>query len=165
MVRKEDYEVPVWVIDKKLWMESKLIADETYKKPSAYKSMYIAKKYKQLGGKYDESKRGKKKKEQTKEWLKEEWIQVKPFVESKKKIKCGKGGGNKVCRPSKTVEGAEFKDMTIQQILDKWGKKKVMELTNKKLNDMDGRLNWKDGTFKSSEDRDKEAETRKKKSK
>ena len=39
-------------INKKLYEEVKNKADEIYKKPSAYKSGYIVKEYKRLGGKY-----------------------------------------------------------------------------------------------------------------
>lgn len=39
-------------INKKLYEEVKNKADEIYKKPSAYKSMYIQKEYKRLGGEY-----------------------------------------------------------------------------------------------------------------
>ena len=38
--------------DKKLWAKVKKLADETYKAPSAYKSGFMVKKYKELGGKF-----------------------------------------------------------------------------------------------------------------
>ena len=38
--------------DKKLYEQAKEIADKTYKKSSAYKSGFIVKKYKELGGTY-----------------------------------------------------------------------------------------------------------------
>ena len=52
---------------------------------SAYRSMAIVKRYKELGGKY----RGKKLQSQgTTRWLKEQWIQVVPFVTIGKVIPC-----------------------------------------------------------------------------
>ena len=46
--------------DKVLYEKVKKMADEIYKKSSAYKSGYIVKKYKELGGEYiDDKKHGK----------------------------------------------------------------------------------------------------------
>jgi hypothetical protein len=39
-------------LDKKLYEKAKRIADITYDKPSAYKSGFIVKKYKEMGGRY-----------------------------------------------------------------------------------------------------------------
>ena len=39
-------------INKKLYAEIKQVADEKYKTHGAYKSAWIVKKYKELGGKY-----------------------------------------------------------------------------------------------------------------
>ena len=40
--------------DINLYNKAKKKADEVYKKPSAYKSGFIVKKYKEMGGKYKE---------------------------------------------------------------------------------------------------------------
>lgn len=59
--------------DTKLYEKAKQIADEKYKKPSAYKSGFIVKKYKELGGTYS----GKKpQKTGIARWFKEEWKDV-----------------------------------------------------------------------------------------
>lgn len=58
--------------DPKLYAKAKKIADETYAKPSAYKSGFIVQKYKEMGGKYIEDKRPKK----LKQWFKEDWMDV-----------------------------------------------------------------------------------------
>ncbi len=58
--------------DKKLYRLVKLEADEKYKKPSAYKSGYIVKRYKALGGTYSED--GKPK--NLKKWFDEEWKDI-----------------------------------------------------------------------------------------
>ena len=55
-----------------LYAKAKKIADAVYDRPSAYKSGFIVKKYKEMGGKYKED--GKEKK--LTRWFKEEWANV-----------------------------------------------------------------------------------------
>jgi DNA adenine methylase len=55
-----------------LYEKAKQIADETYKKPSAYKSGFIVKKYKELGGTYS----GNKDNKGIGRWFKEEWKDI-----------------------------------------------------------------------------------------
>jgi len=59
-------------LDKKLYEKVKKMADEKYEKPSAYKSGWIVKKYKELGGEYS----GKKTEEGLTQWYKEAWSDV-----------------------------------------------------------------------------------------
>jgi hypothetical protein len=59
-------------LNKALYEKAKKIADETYKKSSAYKSGFIIKKYKELGGKYADD--GKEK--NLKRWFSEEWRDI-----------------------------------------------------------------------------------------
>ena len=59
-------------IDKDLYNKVKLEADKVYSKPSAYKSGFIVKKYKSLGGKYA----GKKENKGLTAWYKEDWMDV-----------------------------------------------------------------------------------------
>jgi hypothetical protein len=56
----------------KLYEKAKKIADEKYKKPSAYKSGFIVKTYKEMGGTYSED--GKEK--PLARWYKENWMDV-----------------------------------------------------------------------------------------
>ena len=58
--------------DKALYEKAKKIADATYKKPSAYKSGFIVKKYKELGGTYSDDKQPK----ELKRWYSEMWKDV-----------------------------------------------------------------------------------------
>jgi hypothetical protein len=58
--------------DPKLYEEVKKYADTIYTKPSAYKSGFIVKKYKELGGTYSEDEQPKK----LKQWFKEGWQDV-----------------------------------------------------------------------------------------
>ena len=43
----------------------------------------------------------------------------------------------------------------MKEIIDKYGKEKVLKLSKKKNRDMEGRLNWTNGTFTSSVKRSK----------
>ena len=58
--------------DQPLYNKVKEYADTIYKKPSAYKSGYIVKKYKELGGVYIDDKKPK----DLKRWFKEKWEDV-----------------------------------------------------------------------------------------
>jgi hypothetical protein len=60
------------VIDKELYDLVKQHADEIYIKPSAYKSGYIVKTYKKLGGRYQDDNKTKN----LKRWFKEKWEDV-----------------------------------------------------------------------------------------
>jgi hypothetical protein len=55
-----------------LYEKAKQIADKTYSKPSAYKSGFIVKKYKELGGTYS----GKKEDKGIGRWFKEDWKDI-----------------------------------------------------------------------------------------
>ena len=58
--------------DKELYEKVKKEADSIYKKPSAFKSGYIVKKYKELGGEYEDDNKPKN----LKRWFKEEWRDI-----------------------------------------------------------------------------------------
>jgi hypothetical protein len=60
--------------DKALYNRVRAMADEVYKKPSAYKSGYIVKKYKELGGEYIDDKQEKT----LKRWFNEKWMNIDP---------------------------------------------------------------------------------------
>ena len=60
------------VLDQKLYNSVKEKANMIYKKPSAYKSGYIVKTYKSLGGKYIDDNDSKN----LKRWFKEKWTDV-----------------------------------------------------------------------------------------
>jgi len=59
-------------LDPKLYQKAKAEADKTYSKPSAYKSGYIVKLYKQMGGQYKDDDHEKK----LKRWFSEKWIDI-----------------------------------------------------------------------------------------
>ena len=60
------------ILNQELYDEVKKQADKIYKKSSAYKSGYIVKQYKELGGKYADD----NKPENLKRWYKEKWQDV-----------------------------------------------------------------------------------------
>jgi len=59
-------------LNKELYEKVKRMADAIYSKPSAYKSGYIVKAYKDLGGKYS----GEKTKEGLTEWFNADWKDI-----------------------------------------------------------------------------------------
>ena len=58
--------------DQKLYAKVKKMADQIYEKPSAYKSGFIVKKYKELGGEYIDDNQPK----ELERWFKEKWMDV-----------------------------------------------------------------------------------------
>jgi len=60
--------------DKTLYEKVKKMADQVYTKPSAYKSGYIVKKYKELGGEYIDDNQSK----DLKAWFKAKWTDINP---------------------------------------------------------------------------------------
>ena len=127
------------ILNPKLYEKAKKEADKVYSRHSAYKSMFISKKYKELGGKY---KTTKKKSGSTDNWTKEEWIQVIPYLTKGEKIVCGLDNKkNKVCRPLKRINSNT--PITINELLKLHKKEDLIKLANRKLKDMDGRIFWK----------------------
>jgi len=134
--------IPDNVLNPRLYKKAKKEADEKFKRPtSAYKSMFISKRYQELGGKY----KGKKK-SLTSRWLKEEWIQVIPYIKNNEKIICGADNRlNKVCRPLKRVD--KNTPITIKELQEIYTDKQILKLANKKVKDMKGRVMWKQNKF------------------
>ena len=127
------------ILNPKLYEKAKKEADKVYSRHSAYKSMFISKKYKELGGKY---KTTKKKSGSTDNWTNEEWIQVIPYLTKGEKIVCGLDNKkNKVCRPLKRINSNT--PITINELLKLHKKQDLIKLGNKKIKDMDGRIFWK----------------------
>ena len=110
--------------------------------PSAYASMWIQREYKKRGGEY----KTKKKEGKTTIWLKEEWIQVIPYVKNGEKIACGsQNKDTKVCRPLNKVN--KDTPLTLPLLLQKHGKSNILKLANMKNKDMKGRVYWKTMIF------------------
>ena len=134
------------ILDKKLYEMAKKDADLKYKVHSAYKSMYIQKKYKELGGRY---KNKKKNIGDTKRWLNEEWVVVSEYLNGNKKIVCGTSEiKKKVCRPLVRIN--KDTPIAIPELLKMHSKKDLLNLARKKQNDMQGRVFWKTLKFRPS---------------
>lgn len=71
-----DLNVPVLYMpiinDKDLYERAKQLANQTYSKPSAYKSMFIQKEYKRLGGTFSDDNKPRN----LTRWKKEKWADV-----------------------------------------------------------------------------------------
>ena len=133
----DSIKIPNNVKNPALYKRARKIADESYgKKTSAYKNMFLVKKYKELGGSYS----GEKTDKGVNRWNKEKWIQVTPFLESGKKIACGFGEGGKGCRPSKRID--KQTPTTIQELVKKHGKEPLLRLAKEKKKDMNKRVLW-----------------------
>ena len=96
------------ILNQDLYNLAKQKADEIYKKPSAYKSGFIVKTYKQMGGKYGDDNQPKN----LERWYQEQWKEI----------------GNKdypVLRPTKKINS--HTPLTINEI-DKDNLKKQIKL-------------------------------------
>ena len=60
------------ILDQDLYNKVKLYADTIYKKPSAYKSSFIVKTYKEHGGRYADDKKPKN----LESWFKSKWSDI-----------------------------------------------------------------------------------------
>ena len=136
-------DIPKNVVNKKLY---KSVKDEIVKKmpkSSAYRSGLIVQEYKRRGGTYS----GVKPKDTgLKSWFDiEKWINMEQYVKNNKKIPCSKEGiDTSACRPlNKGKRGI----LTADKVIEKHGKKKVIELVNKKKNNMNLKINWSRGTI------------------
>ena len=104
--------------------------------PSAYASMWVQKEYQKLGGKYSKKDTG------LKDWRTERWIQMLPLLKDGKIIECGDDNKDtKVCRPIVRVN--KDTPITIQELLELHSVKDLIELAEKKNNNMSGRVYWK----------------------
>ena len=130
------------IVDPKIYEKAKKLADKKYKRHSAYKSMFLVKTYQDMGGRY----KGGRKSGSTTRWNDEEWVQVLPFLKNNKKIACGEDNKkNKVCRPLKRVN--KNTPITLPELLKLHSKKDLIQLAEKKIKDMDGRVFWKNMKF------------------
>jgi len=112
-------------LDKNIYNKAKKIADDKYKKHSAYKSAFIVKTYKDLGGRIDES----KSKGGLKRWVNEGWKNLTPFAEgvsNKTKYACGEKAPKQklpsVCRPLKDINKYNKEQIKKATLLKKQGK-------------------------------------------
>ena len=127
-------------LDKDIYNRAKKLADEKYKKHSAYKSMYMMEQYEKLGGRINKN----LKKSGTDKWLKEKWKNLSPIamgIESniKNLTACGQKHQKQkknptICRPTKKVNKDTPK---LAQSFSKSQIKKALEIKKKGK-----RINW-----------------------
>ena len=121
-------------LDKDIYNRAKKLADEKYKKHSAYKSMYLVEEYERLGGRINKN----LKKSGTATWNKESWVNLSPIAlgletDIKKLPKCGikhpkQKKNPTICRPTKKVN----KNTTsLAQSFTKSQIKKALEIKKK----------------------------------
>lgn len=134
--------------DKELYKQVKKRADKIYKTHGLYKSAWIQKEYKRLGGKYYDEKPGATKGLQR--WLKgEKWIELEPYLKDGTIVLCGSGGiPGKACRPLKRVNSKT--PITVPELIRIHGKDGLKKLVRKKQKDPEGRMYWETGTFVAS---------------
>lgn len=122
------------------YKKAKRDADKKYEKHSAYKSMYISKRYKELGGTYKDN---TKKDTKLSTWRKERWVVVEPYLKEGKKIACGSEKAPNIhsCRPTKRIN--KDTPTTLDSLIELHGKKKLLELVA--LKKKGKRINWEKG--------------------
>lgn len=131
--------------DKQLYEKVKRRADRVFERHGLYKSAWIQREYKRLGGTYE----GKKPTAKTglRRWLEgERWIEVEPYLRSGAEVPCG--GSNrkgKACRPLRRA--TKHTPVTLPELLKLHDRKLLLKLARQKQRDMDGRVDWRAGTF------------------
>jgi len=101
-VPKEKKDMPAPPLQGKLYNEVKKHADAIFAKPSAYKSGWIVKTYKSLGGTYADTER---RDSGLARWFREEWVDLNRPKADGSYERCGRshsaqGGKYPLCRPS-----------------------------------------------------------------
>jgi len=79
-------------------------------------------------------------------WRMEKWVSVKDYLNGKT-VQCGSDKiGNNVCRPTVRIDSKT--PITIQEVMKKNSKSKILKVINEKLRNMDKRINWNTMTIK-----------------
>ena len=129
--------IPNNVVNKKLYLDVKKLADETYKRDGLYKSAFIVKTYKAKGGKYKGNKT-----DNTTKWFKQKWIDMNKYLDGKI-VECGRNKDSMrkfpACRPL-YKEGENI--LTANEVIKKYGKDKIRKVINKKIKNPNFRINW-----------------------
>lgn len=125
------------------------MANDKYgEKSSIYRSSYIVKMYKELGGEKSLKKKSLKKKSKKNglnRWFAEDWIQVSPFLEKGQKIECGgkrvSDRVGKSCRPLYRI--TKDTPITIPELLEIHTKKSIIKIAKEKERSPNKRVDWK----------------------
>lgn len=135
----KDRKVPDKIVNKELYKSIRDIYFKINKVNSAYRSLQLIKLYKKFGGKINEE---KEKKSGLNRWLKEKWIEVIPYLINGDIIECGnKKSPYIACRPLKRIN--KNTPITINELIQKHGKEKVLIFSLMKEINKNKRANWK----------------------
>lgn len=131
--------------NKALYKKVKVEADSKYARPGLYKSAWIQKRYKELGGEYYEDKPNTGTGIQR--WLKrEKWIAVLPYLLENKIVLCGSmDGENIACRP--LIRANQQTPPTLPELIKIHGKDKLIKLAKQKEQNKNKRIDWKTATI------------------
>lgn len=109
-------------------------------KSSIYRSAYIVKKYKELGGEFS----GKKPfcDKGLKRWFQsEKWIHVIPYLTKGEIVICGSSNKTEPCRPLKRKN--QDTPITITELLKLHTKSEILKIARSKKRNPEKRLTWK----------------------
>lgn len=130
--------VPDKIIDKELYKQIRKEYFKINKKNSAYRSLQLIKLYKEAGGRINTK---LEKKSGLTQWLKEEWIEVVPYILFGEKIKCGDQNSPFIaCRPFQRIN--EKTPITINELIEIYGAENVLNFAMKKEENKKKRANW-----------------------
>lgn len=118
--------------------------------PSAYASAWVVKTYKARGGTYGGGGGGASSSSGVARWMREEWVQVEPYLRNGTVRACGapNTSGAKACRPLHRI--APRTPPTLPELVERHGKAHLLRLARAKRADMEGRVDWRRGTFRAS---------------
>jgi len=125
--------IPENVLNPILYKKAMIIADKTYKRHSAYKSMFLVKTYQELGGKYSNKTGGLER------WRKQQWVSMDNYINGDF-VECGSDSiGKNVCRPL-YKQGEDI--LTASEVVNKHGKRAIRDVIRRKKRNMDKVLHW-----------------------
>jgi len=125
--------IPENVLNPILYKKAMIIADKTYKRHSAYKSMFLVKTYQELGGKYSSRTGGLER------WRKQQWVSMENYINGDF-VECGSDSiGKNVCRPL-YKQGEDI--LTASEVVNKHGKGAIRDVIRRKKRNMDKVLHW-----------------------
>jgi len=123
------------IINKKLYLKVKNEILLNYPKNSAYRSMLIQKKYKEMGGTYKQSKNNN-----LDRWIDEKWINAKEYIENGNIVKCGNKNfsNTSACRPLIKID--KKTPITIKEVMKKFNKNDILKAIDNKNKDPSNKI-------------------------
>jgi hypothetical protein len=135
--------IPENVKNKALYKKAKDQADKIYKRDGLYKSAYIVKAYKEMGGTYTGKKDTSK---GVRRWLEQEqWVNVLNYLRDGSRVPCGEGPKVEACRP--LVRATKDTPISLPELLRIHSKAHLMLIARQKERHPDWRINWERGTI------------------